>query len=326
MFDELLLNLSDGDKEVQEYIFHYLGYSLLGNPVCRAFLFIWGTAQNGKSTLVRVMRECLGDYCAVIKKDVFLERGKRLHATDLYRIKGVRLAFAVELPKDEKWDEELLKSLTGNDEIQAREIHGKAQSFRAEAVLGFVGNNIPTVDHVDQALADRCRIIGTTFVPDKSDGLWEARLIANECPAIIAKLATYANAVFKNEMRLPQMPEAMMRRTARYLGSQDDFFAWSSDELLTGANHRASEVPLDELKSRFEAWLRRRTETDDDGTQLTGDRVSNKIFQAGLRRLGLTMSDEKGGALMADIGFDGLVRRVKMVRGCAFRVAAVVNS
>jgi len=325
MFDELITNLSDGNPQVFNWFMHYLGYALMGSPRERVFLFVWGTSGNGKSALVRILSRIFGNYVVVLNKDVLLERGKEMHKTDLYRIRGARIACAVEMPPNEKWDESLLKAITGGDEISARPMRADARSFEVEAALLLVGNNIPAFDRIDQAIAARARVTGTTFQPAKPDPTWEDRLVAQEAEAIVAKLGGYAKVVWENDMKLPEVPEPMARATRLYLGEQDSFYAWVVAELHTGNPYRNHEVPILDLKRRYEAYLRREAEQSEDG--MVADAVSDKSFLKMLRSIGLKVESENEGKRLQRVNtIDGKREVEYLVRGCAFKIRAVATS
>lgn len=326
LFDELIFNLSDGDPEVQNFFLHYLGYCLLGNPKARIFLFIWGTTGNGKSALIRVLTRIFGNYVVTLNKDVLLQRGKDMHKTDLYRIRGARIACVIEMPPNEKWDESLIKAITGGDEISARPMHANARSFMVEASLLMAGNTIPAFDRVDQAIAARVRITGTTFQPKTPDPTWEDRMVTGEAGGIIAKLGGYARAVFEAGIKLPDMPEKMLRQTRVYLGEQDTFYAWAAAELNTGHGHITDETPFMELKRRFEAFMKREAENG-EGTLMTADRIGDKTFATSLRSLGLRLESEVDGQrFQRVIQVNGKNAKEWVVRGCSFKVRVVQAS
>lgn len=327
LFDELLSNLSDGDPHVHDWLLHYLGYSLLGTPKARVFLFVWGTTGNGKSALVRIMSRILGNYVVTLNKDVLLTRGKEMHKTDLYRIRGARLACVVEMPPNEKWDEALIKAITGGDEISARPMRADARSFPVEATLLMVGNTIPAFDRVDQAIAARARITGTTFQPETADHTWEDRMVATEGAAIVAKLGGYAKKVFDRGLLLPDIPVAMLQRTRIYLGEQDGFYAWAAAELNTGYSARNEETPFIELKKRYEAFMKRSSEDDAEGGILGSDKITDKQFVAHLRGIGARLEESSSGQRYQRVVIADANNRevIYLVRGVSFKLRAVAG-
>src|SRR5215217_9044498 len=52
------------DKELVRFVQRYLGYSLTGSTKERAMAVLHGVGKNGKSTLVELFQDLMGDYTA----------------------------------------------------------------------------------------------------------------------------------------------------------------------------------------------------------------------------------------------------------------------
>lgn len=95
------------------------GYSLTGDVSEQILPVLHGGGANGKSTLINVLFEALGDYSQSSPRD-FLVVKKGAHPTELADLRGARLVSCIEVKESKKLDEELVKQLTGGDPIRAR--------------------------------------------------------------------------------------------------------------------------------------------------------------------------------------------------------------
>lgn len=140
-FDKFVSDVMHDDAE--KLFWQLLGYLLLsGNPLHKAFLFV-GTGGNGKGTTIRVINKLLGHHnvSSVSLDDL---NNNRFSAAELY---GKIANIAGDIDASYQEHTAMMKSITGEDEIQAE--HKFRDTFRFEpwAVPVFSANEIPpTVD------------------------------------------------------------------------------------------------------------------------------------------------------------------------------------
>lgn len=314
--DRVLLGLAEGDEEVVEWVWHYLGYALMGDPKADCFLVIWGPGGNGKTTLLQALAAVLGDYQVDMNPKVLMESGKNLHPTSLNRLRGRRLAHFSELPAKEKWNEHLLKQMTGGDRIQARNMHQNESDFRSEAALLFATNELPKFTKVNQAILRRYRLVGTTWQPRVPDLELENKL-REEAPAILGRLMRYAQAVYRNGMRLPDVPSKMMAQRDGQLRDNDPFFAWVNSECDYGPAVEESTEFIQELLDRYKAWLAR---TGKGG--VAGDVIDEKQFKDALWNFNVATRDKNGNALRRLVRNGGDAKHVHIAKGIRLKVKA----
>jgi putative DNA primase/helicase len=61
-FEQFLTEIFAGDKELIRFVRRFAGYTLTGDTSEQCFLFCQGAGRNGKSTLISILQEMLGDY------------------------------------------------------------------------------------------------------------------------------------------------------------------------------------------------------------------------------------------------------------------------
>jgi putative DNA primase/helicase len=95
-FEAFLQRIFAGDAETVRFLQRFFGYSLTGSTVEQQFVVFWGTGANGKSTLVEVIRHCLGEYGLQADFNSFTVRKSEGPRNDLARPKGARFVAASE--------------------------------------------------------------------------------------------------------------------------------------------------------------------------------------------------------------------------------------
>ena len=98
IFKKFLERISGDDPDLASYIQRAVGYSLSGETTEQVFFFVFGrTGQNGKSTLVNLIREMLGDYGLHTQTESLLVKQYDNNIpADLARLRGARMVTAIE--------------------------------------------------------------------------------------------------------------------------------------------------------------------------------------------------------------------------------------
>ena len=107
LFKKFLRRIADNDTETQTYIQQCVGYSLTGDMSAQAFFFVYGrSGNNGKSTLVNLVRDMLGDYGLHTPTETFLTKQYDNNIpADLARLAGARMVTAIEANANRQFDE-----------------------------------------------------------------------------------------------------------------------------------------------------------------------------------------------------------------------------
>jgi P4 family phage/plasmid primase-like protien len=291
LFDMLILGLCDGNREVAEWLLHYIGYCMLGSPGEAIFVVVWGAGGNGKSTLANVIQRLLGSYAVSIDAKVIQESGRNQHPASLNRLRNKRIATISELTKGEGWNERVLKQITGNDEIEARDMNKNPTPFRSQAGLIIFSNDKPPFERADPAIQRRFRLINTVIQRPEGQRILhlEDRIISEEGPAVLRKIMEYAQRVHLAG-RMPKLPAAMRANATETLSENDPIFGWLQAECEYNTPETANEEwPIDDLRKRCEAYIARGQK--DQGGGFAADKLVAKDFLARLRREGISLED-----------------------------------
>ena len=158
--DEVTCN----DKDKAEYLQKALGYSMIGNANEECMFILHGkTTRNGKSTMLSAIHHLLGSYSEVTPVAIICrsDRCKNAEAANpnLAKLKGKRFVTMAESNQYGKLDEEVIKQLTGGEEISARELYQSAFLFLPQFTLWLSCNDLPAVSDKSLFASDRVRVI-----------------------------------------------------------------------------------------------------------------------------------------------------------------------
>ena len=169
LWEQTLDNLFAGDNELRAYVQRCMGYSIYGKVSEKAFWFCYGPSHGGKSTFLDIMRDTLGGYARTAKSSTWMvqafDGGNR---GDLVRLSSCRLVVTSEVKVTAKFDEEVMKSVTGyGDKITAAAKFEDEIEFTPKFALWMAGNNRPKITDGDQALWNRVQCVPfTNVIPD----------------------------------------------------------------------------------------------------------------------------------------------------------------
>ena len=173
-----------GDKELEAFMRRWSGYCLTGSVREQSFGFMLGEGGNGKGKFLQAITGILGDYAKTAALDSFTVASGDRHSTDLASLEGARLVISSESPAGKRFDEQRIKTLTGEDRITARLMHQNNRSYDPTFKVLISGNSLPVLHNVDRAMKRRLQVIPFLFTPKVVDGELGAKLKA-EWPAIL---------------------------------------------------------------------------------------------------------------------------------------------
>jgi putative DNA primase/helicase len=129
----------------------------------------------------------LGEYASNAQVETLLyHKNQSGGSSDLARLKGSRMVTTSEPNEGSKFNEGLVKQLTGGDKITARFLYGKEFEFKPEFKIWLATNYKPVIRGTDQGIWRRIRLIPFEMhLPkDKQDKDLTTKLL-KELPEII---------------------------------------------------------------------------------------------------------------------------------------------
>ena len=175
------------DDEIVAFVRRFAGYSLTGDTRERCIAILHGGGKNGKSTLVELLNDLLGDYARNTSPETILTKRYEGVGNDVAALKGARFVSTAEIEKDRRLAESKVKQLTGSDTVTARFLFGEPFDFRPQFKLWMSTNNKPVIAGDDDAIWDRIRLIPFTrrFEGTQADEKLPEKL-REEMPGILA--------------------------------------------------------------------------------------------------------------------------------------------
>lgn len=168
-FERFLDEIFDGDGERVSWLHRAVGYSLTGATSEQIFFLLHGHGANGKGALTRALSHALGDYGFNLPFSTFEARPSGI-PNDLAALVARRFVTASEANDGTRLNEARIKSLTGEDTITARFLHGEFFQFRPVGKLWLQVNHRPVVKDQSHGFWRRVRLIpfDRTFPIDKT--------------------------------------------------------------------------------------------------------------------------------------------------------------
>lgn len=186
-FMRFIRRIMDGNEELITFIQRAAGYSLTGDVSERCMFILYGSGKNGKSTLVEVLSELLGNYSLRTPTETLMvKHGSTGVPNDVARLKGARFVSASETEEGQRLSESKIKDMTGGDTLTARYMHGEWFDFSAEFKIWLSTNHKPTIQGTDQAIWDRIRLIPFNVrIPEKEQNKHLLIQLKTELPGIL---------------------------------------------------------------------------------------------------------------------------------------------
>ncbi|MFD3775147.1 phage/plasmid primase, P4 family [Streptomyces sp. NPDC058612] len=250
-------------KETIHFLHLLLGYSITGDVGAQVLPFLYGTGANGKSVLLDVMTQILGDYAQAAPPGFLMEKGKfSEHSTELTELHGRRIVVCSELKPNDKFDESRVKLLTGGDRIMARRMRQDFFSFNPTHKLWLLGNHRPEVGTGGHAFWRRIRLIPfERVVPAarKIDNLAK-ELVQSEGPGILHWLIGGAQDYLATRDPLTG-PASVRTATEAYATTEDHIGRFlaeccGTDTTVSRANDRNADLKVEQglLYSAYSSW------------------------------------------------------------------------
>lgn len=154
-----MIDIFEDDEELILQRQKELGYMITGRYAGRVFWIWHGPGMNGKGTLRDLLSAVLERWYAPINKDTVIKaKGKSVAGAaspHLISLQHIRLGVFAETEDGDCLNAGLLKSLSGGDAIEARDVHKSSVSFLCRAKLSVQSNCVIRFDLHDQAMSDR---------------------------------------------------------------------------------------------------------------------------------------------------------------------------
>ncbi len=171
-FERFVDEITCGDRNKAAFLQKILGYGLSGDTRYEClYIFHGATTRNGKGTLCESVLKVLGSYgCTAKPETIGVKQNNSSHmpSEDVARLAGVRFVNISEPGRGLMLDAALVKSMTGNDTINARFLHENSFDFKPQFKMYINTNYRPVIN--DLTLFSSGRVIIIPFDRHFSEG------------------------------------------------------------------------------------------------------------------------------------------------------------
>ena len=290
-FTRFLTDVFAGDADLIEFIRRAVGYTLTGDVREQVIFIPHGVGSNGKSVFLNILRGLLGELALQAAPDLLMSDHNRRHPTEQAALYGRRAVICQETEQNRRFNETLVKQLTGGDRISARRMREDFWEFSPTGKIWLSTNHKPEIRGTDHAIWRRIRLIpfSVTFrdpghgSPEK-DTTMEERLRA-EMSGILTWAVQGCLAWQRDGLTIPA---AVQDATDAYRQQQDVLAAWVSDRCIV--KHTATASAAD-LYASYAKWCEDNGERPEPqrrfGMRLTERGFKREHGRAGYVWLGL---------------------------------------
>lgn len=277
------------NRRLIEFLKRAFGYCLTGISSEKAMFILHGPGgDNGKSTLVDVMQQVLGDFATRTPTETFLKKKEGAIPNDVAKLKGARFVWASENERGSRLSEALIKEMTGGDKLSARFMRGEYFEFYPEFKPWLATNHKPNV-RGDRALWNRLKLIPFEFSIPK-----EKQIPRHEAMAMYkAEFSGILNWALEGCLEWHRdglgVPEEVIQATREYEEEQDTFAMFLDQKCIRTPNATTLSQSLYRV---YQSWAGEFGETP----------VSHKVFAAILSERGLQKTRTMRGIQYLGIG------------------------
>jgi putative DNA primase/helicase len=260
-WERYLKTATDGDEDLIAYLQRAVGYTLTGSIREEILFMLHGPPASGKSTFVSAIQTVLGQYAYTTQAENLMHKRGRAGGPPKDEIaswRGARMLASVEPTEGDRFDESLIKQLTGGDRVVGRHLYKERFEFTPTYKLWLAANSAPRTR--DPAMFRRIRRVPfpVRIAPkdrDLSLKDWLTRPDTRGAQAVLAWAVggsrTWANS--DTGVGTCQLVDA---DTEEYRTEQD-IIAQFIEECLRDHGNMSREVRINEVYEVYENWIKR---------------------------------------------------------------------
>lgn len=253
-FEQFLIEIMSGDADKSAFLQKALGYALSGDSRYERMFILYGaTTRNGKSTLMESILRVFGDYGLTVAPETIAakQRNSSGPSEDLARLAGRRLANISEPSRGMRLNAAQVKSMTGNDSINARFLHCNSFDFRPQFKLYINTNYLPSVDDMSLFSSNRVRVIpfDRHFEPQEQDPNLKHLFAEEEAKSAILNWLIAGWQLLQKEGL--DSPAVVVEATKEYSRDSNKIALFAEEKLI---EDRTGEARTAAVYERYKEW------------------------------------------------------------------------
>jgi len=236
-WDKVLARCTKGDKDTLAYFQRWWGYMLTGSCKEEAMCMIVGPGASGKTKFLMVA-DILGDYLQECDIALLMESKVERHSSELASLEGARIVRTTEPEEGSRFNESILKRLTGREKIAARKLYSEVHSYTVQFKIILGSNFRPSLKSTGEEIRRRIHFVDfPESIPESERDLDLDKKLQSEYPAILQWMI---DGCLEWQRIGLHKPEAVKVATNAYLGEEDTLGHWLSEKCVIGPDHRIS--------------------------------------------------------------------------------------
>jgi putative DNA primase/helicase len=182
---ERYLETSMPDPAMREYLQRVMGYSIIGGNPEAAFFIHWGPQTgNGKSVLMNIVRRIMGSQMSAASSKALIKTKGDKHSVEIADLAGPRILQMGETAEGAALDEEIIKGITGGDQIAARRLRESNKNWTIDGKIHILTNHKPHISASPSMKRRMHLIVWPIEILKRDQGLTE-KIVANELPGVL---------------------------------------------------------------------------------------------------------------------------------------------
>ena len=253
LWEKFLNQIFNNDEELIHYVQKAIGYSFTGSVDEQCLFILNGRGRNGKSVFSNVVSDVAGNYAKQMNVQTIVAKKNQSGSanSDIARLEGARIVTSSELNEGDRFDESLVKQLTGGDKILARFLYGSEFEYKPKFKIWMATNHLPIIRGTDDGIWRRIKIIPFNIqIPkEKVDKKLEYKLKA-EYTGILNWIVQ--GAIMWQQEGLKD-PEAVAKVIETYRAEMDPLDAFLEECCTTGQNYS---IKAREMYDAYHEWAK----------------------------------------------------------------------
>lgn len=253
LWEKFLNQIFNNDEELIHYVQKAIGYSFTGSVDEQCLFILNGRGRNGKSVFSNVVSDVAGNYAKQMNVQTIVAKKNQSGSanSDIARLEGARIVTSSELNEGDRFDESLVKQLTGGDKILARFLYGSEFEYKPKFKIWMATNHLPIIRGTDDGIWRRIKIIPFNIqIPkEKVDKKLEYKLKA-EYTGILNWIVQ--GAIMWQQEGLED-PEAVRQVIENYRAEMDPLDAFLEECCTTGQNYS---IKARDMYDAYHEWAK----------------------------------------------------------------------
>lgn len=241
------------DSEMERYLQLAAGYTATGLISQQCFFTLSGPPASGKSTFIDGIQSALGDLATSTQREVLMSgRAGDAPKDELARLDGYRMVSVSETRAGDRFNESLMKQITGGDAIQARQLYKVGYAYTPKFKL-WIGSNHDAFSD-DPAMMRRIKMIhfSHTIPEDKRDPNLRDRIKSMEGRQAILNWIVEGAMMFLEKGRLDDTLSIRMAAET-WRKASDTIGMWIDENMMSSADGGSS---IFDLFSNYSTWAK----------------------------------------------------------------------